>query len=138
MHFKCIFAQSLQQSTARSVQQHDPVYKRICSLNDQENHLCLAAEAVGGDPKLRSTNQEVAQLLEQVAALGEDTGEADLTPPSGPAPNRFAAAVLASVEAAGSAKAAETRLVTSCPPAMRKLHCNALHINKQGFSSLAC
>ncbi len=55
----------------------------------------LAAEAVGGDPKLRSTNQEVAQLLEQVAALGEDTGEADLTPPSGPAPNRFAAAVLA-------------------------------------------
>jgi len=96
------------------LQQKDPAYKRIRSLIDQENHLCLAAEAVGGDPKLRSTNQEVAQLLEQVAALGEDTGEADLTPPSGPAPNRFAAAVLASVEAAGTAKAAETGWVTSC------------------------
>lgn len=114
MHFKCTFAQSLQQSAARYLQQKDPGYKRICSLTDQENHVCLAAEAVGGDPKLRSTNQEVAQLLEQVAALGEDTGEADLTPPSGPAPNRFAAAVLASVEAAGNVKAAETRWVTSC------------------------
>lgn len=67
---------------------------------------------MGGDPKLRSTNQEVAQLLEQVAALGEDTGEGDLTQPSGPAPNRFAAAVRASVEAAaaaGTTKAAEAR-----------------------------
>lgn len=82
--------------------------KRICSFTYQ-NDGCRAAEAVGGDPKLRSTNQEVAQLLEQVAALGEDTGEADLTPPSGPAPNRFAAAVLASVEAAVNVKAAETR-----------------------------
>ncbi len=75
-----------------------------------------AAEAVGGDPKLRSTNQEVAQLLEQVAALGEDTGEADLTPPSGPASNRFAAAVKASLDAsaaAGTTKAAEARWVES-------------------------
>lgn len=51
-------------------------------------------------------------MLEQVAALGEDAGEADLTPPSGPAPNRFAAAVKASVEAAaaaGTAKTAEAR-----------------------------
>ncbi|KAL0053110.1 hypothetical protein WJX82_000994 [Trebouxia sp. C0006] len=78
------------------------------SLQWAASRLWAAAEAVGGDPKLRSTNQEVAQLLEQVAALGEDTGEADLTLPSGPAPNRFAAAVLASVEAAGNVKAAET------------------------------
>ncbi|KAL0034398.1 hypothetical protein WJX79_000220 [Trebouxia sp. C0005] len=78
------------------------------SLQWAASRLWAAAEAVGGDPKLRSTNQEVAQLLEQVAALGEDTGEADLTPPSGPAPNRFAAAVLASVEAAVNVKAAET------------------------------
>lgn len=86
----------------------DPACQCKCNFANQSD-CCLAAEAVGGDPKLRSTNQEVAQLLEQVAALGEDTGEADLTQPSGPAPNRFAAAVLASVEAAGNVKAAETR-----------------------------
>ena len=72
---------------------------------------------MGGDPKLRSTNQEVAQMLEQVAALGEDAGEADLAPASGPAANRFAAAVKASLEAAaaaGTAKAAEARW--ACTP----------------------
>ena len=80
--------------------------------------LCwsAAAEAIGVDPKLRSTNQEVAQLLEQVAALGEDTGEADLTPPSGPAPKRFAAAVVASLEAAGSLKASEAKWVAPLLP----------------------
>lgn len=54
----------------------------------------------------------MAQILEQAAALGEDAGEADLPPPSGPAPHRFAAAVKASVEAAaaaGTTKAAEAR-----------------------------
>ena len=62
--------------------------------------------------KLRNTNQEVAQTLETVATLKEDITEGDLTLPSGPAPNRFAAAVGASVEAASAAdiaKAAETR-----------------------------
>ena len=73
-----------------------------------------AAEAAGGDFKIRSANQEVAQLLEQVAALAEDAGEGDLPLPSGPAPNRFAAAVRASVEAAGAAgttKSAEIRYI---------------------------
>lgn len=79
------------------------------SLQWAASRLWAAAEAVGVDPKLRSTNQEVAQLLEQVAALGEDTGESDLTPPSGPAPNRFAAAAVASMEAAGSVKASEAK-----------------------------
>lgn len=71
--------------------------------------MITAAEAGGADHKLRSTNQEVAQLLEQVAALGEDAGEADLTPPSNHAPQRFAAAVKASVAADVTAKAADTK-----------------------------
>lgn len=68
-----------------------------------------AAEAGGADPKLRSTNQEVAQLLEQVAALGEDVGEADLTPPSNHASQRFAAAVKAAVAADVRTKATDTK-----------------------------
>lgn len=68
-----------------------------------------AAEAGCADPKLRSTNQEVAQLLEQVAALGEDVGEADLTPPSNHAAQRFAAAVKAAVAADVRTKASDTK-----------------------------
>lgn len=71
--------------------------------------LFCAAEAGGADPKLRSTNQEVAQLLEQVAALGEDAGEADLTPPSNHAPQRFAAAVKAAVAADAGVNTADVK-----------------------------
>ena len=72
--------------------------------------VCLcAAETGGADHKLRNTNQEVAQLLEQVAALGEDAGEADLNPPSNHAPQRFAAAVKAAVAADVVTKATDTK-----------------------------
>ena len=77
------------------------------SKTDRQRHC--AAEAGGADPKLRSTNQEVAQLLEQVAALGEDAGEADLTPPSNHAPQRFAAAVKAAVAADAGVNAADVK-----------------------------
>ncbi|KAL3150414.1 hypothetical protein ABBQ32_000252 [Trebouxia sp. C0010 RCD-2024] len=97
------------------------------SLQWAASRLWAAAEAGGADPKLRSTNQEVAQLLEQVAALGEDVGEADLTPPSNHASQRFAAAVKAAVAADVRTKASETNDFSETANPMTQLFDPASH-----------